>query len=291
MKIALGTVQFGMDYGLSNLNGQTSKKEVFRILQYAKQSKIDLLDTAPSYGDSEKLLGDNLGNHSWRCVIKTPQFLVEKIDTSHVSILNKTFHKSLANLRQTNVHALLLHSCYDLFSPGGELLIKEMQKLKSLGLIQKVGISLYNANQIEIILDKYDIDLIQLPINILDQKLLLEGWLRKIKDRKIEIHARSVFLQGLLLMPVNSIPSYFSPIKHKFEMLQANADDLSVSKLDLLLSFVMSIKEIDQIIVGVNSLSQLKEIINAREIKMNSKDYKNYAVDSPVYVNPSMWKL
>ena len=142
MKIALGTAQFGMDYGLSNLNGQTTKKEVSRIIQYASQSKINLLDTAPSYGNSESILGDTIVNQSWRYVLKTPQFADKKIDNSHFEVLKKTFYQSLDNLRQTNVYGLLLHSCNDLLKPGGELLLKEMEVLKSMGIVKKIGVSL-----------------------------------------------------------------------------------------------------------------------------------------------------
>lgn len=291
-KIALGTVQFGLDYGISNIYGKTDKQEVSQILEHASNNLIDLIDTASMYGNSEEIIGKSINNlSSWKIVTKTPHFNDIQINPSHAKSLSNFFRQSLIKLNRKKVYALLLHSCDDLLKPNGKLLFEEMQILKSQGFVKKIGVSLYDEYQIEKILDKFDIDIIQLPFNILDQKLLIGGWLKKIKDNNIEIHARSPFLQGLLLMPLNSIPSYFSPIQHKFEMLQANADDLSVSKLDLLLSFVMSIQEIDQIIVGINNLSQLKEIIDIRKIKMNPSDYKNYAVDNPIYVNPSIWQL
>ena len=291
MKIALGTAQFGMDYGLSNLNGQTTKKEVSRIIQYASQSKINLLDTAPSYGNSESILGDTIVNQSWRYVLKTPQFADKKIDNSHFEVLKKTFYQSLDNLRQTNVYGLLLHSCNDLLKPGGELLLKEMEVLKSMGIVKKIGVSLYSSEQIDLVLSKFNIDLVQLPINIFDQQFLRDGWLNKLKDYDIEIHARSAFLQGLLLMTNDLVPSYFFPIKKNLEEFYKSAKELSFSQLELALGYVLGVSEIDQVVVGVNTVEQLKEIIKATQVQINPMEFSDIAINDPTYTNPSLWKL
>jgi len=140
-------------------------------------------------------------------------------------------------------------------------------------------------------LGKFNIDLIQLPINIFDQHLFVDGWLEKLKNNDIEIHARSVFLQGLLLMSIGSISPYFSPIREKIEMFSQSAKDLSLSKLELALGYVMGINEIDKIVVGVNTIEQLREIIEATQVKVNPMEFTDVSIDNPIYTNPSLWKI
>jgi aryl-alcohol dehydrogenase-like predicted oxidoreductase len=290
MKIGLGAVQFGVDYGVSNTHGKTTEDEASKILKLAYGSGINLIDTAASYGGSEKILGKVIVNDNWRFVTKTPHFSDNYLNSTHVNQLQESFNQSLFNLRKKNIYGLLLHSCDDLLKPGGELIFKEMERLKSIGIIEKIGVSVYNSKQIEEIIGKFDIDLIQLPISIFDQRLFIDGWLEKIKNNDIEIHARSVFLQGLLLMPLESIPLYFSPIKEKIKMLSKSAKELSLSKLELALRYVTSIDEIDQVLVGVNTVSQLQEIIKAKQIQINPMDFTGNSIDSPIYVNPSLWE-
>jgi len=291
MKIALGTAQFGMNYGLSNLNGQTDTNEILSILKYAEDRNLNLLDTSPSYGNSEKVIGNAIINKNWRFVLKTPQFRDIKIDSRHVKILKNTFYNSLLNLKQSSVYGLLFHSCDDLLKPGGEILFKEMEKFKSQGFVNKIGVSVYNSEQINAILSRFKIDLIQIPFNIFDQQLLLDGWLEKIKNNNIEIHSRSSFLQGLLLMQPDLIPQYFLPIKKNIELLEELSRELSKNKLDLALGYVMSIPQIDQIIVGVNNLCQLKEMIDVKRLNLDPLDLVKYSINNPLFTNPSKWQL
>ena len=291
MKIALGTAQFGMDYGLSNTHGKTDKYEVSKILQYAYDYGISLIDTASSYGDSEKILGEVITNYYCKLVTKTPHFSDSYIDNSHVVKLKESFHQSLFNLKQKDIYGLLLHSCDDLLKPGGGLLLKEMEVLKSIGVVKKIGVSLYNSEQIDIVLSKFNIDLVQLPINIFDQQLLIGGWLDKLKDFDVEIHARSVFLQGLLLMTNDLVPPYFFPIKKNLEAFYKSAKELSLSQLELALGYVMGVSEIDQVVVGVNTVEQLKEIIKATQVQINPMEFSDISINDPAFTNPSLWKV
>ncbi|MBT4731423.1 aldo/keto reductase, partial [Candidatus Woesearchaeota archaeon] len=210
-KLALGTAQFGLDYGISNVHGKTDKHNVNQILEFAYNNNIDTIDTAAMYGNAESVVGGSINNsHSWKIVTKTPSFIGDCVDKTDVERLRRAFKKSILNLGRKNIYGLLIHSCDDLFKPGGSLLFKEMEALKSIGAVEKIGVSVYSSRQIEMVLNKFNIDLIQLPINILDQNLLIDGWLKKIKEKGIEIHARSVFLQGVLLMPRHTLPAYFS---------------------------------------------------------------------------------
>ena len=290
MKIALGTAQFGMDYGLSNIHGKTDKYEASKILQYAYDYGISLIDTASSYGDSEKILGEVITN-SCKLVTKTPHFSDSYIDNSHVVKLKESFRQSLFNLRQKDIYGLLLHSCDDLLKPGGSFLFQEMEDLKSIGVVKKIGVSLYNSEQIDMVLSKFNIDLVQLPINIFDQQLLIGGWLDKLKDYDVEIHARSAFLQGLLLMTNDLVPPYFFPIKKNLEVFYKSAKELSLSQLELALGYVMGISEIDQVVVGVNTVEQLKEIIKATQVQINPMDFTDIYINDPAFTNPSLWKV
>ena len=291
MKIGLGAVQFGVDYGVSNTHGKTTKYEVSQILQFAYENGISLIDTATSYGSSENILGKVITNDDWRFVTKTPHFSDNSLNSTHVNQLKESFNQSLFNLRKKNIYGLLLHSCDDLLKPGGELIFREMERLREIGMVKKIGVSAYSSKQISAILGKFNIDLIQLPINIFDQHLFVDGWLEKLKNNDIEIHARSVFLQGLLLMSIGSISPYFSPIREKIEMFSQSAKDLSLSKLELALGYVMGINEIDKIVVGVNTIEQLREIIEATQVKVNPMEFTDVSINNPIYTNPSLWKI
>jgi len=289
-RLAIGTVQFGMDYGVSNRLGQTTPSQVVKILELAHKNNIKTLDTAASYGNSEEILGRKLGDFDWDIVLKTPHFNGEK---STEKLLNECFHKSLRLLGRDNSYALLIHNCNDLFNPYGEKLFKEMEKLRSLGLIDKIGVSVYTVDQIDFLLNNFSIDIIQVPVNIFDQRLVSSGKLKELKKKGVEIHARSVFLQGLLLMPIGSIPSYFLPIKDAFNRLSDKANELSLSKLELTLGYVLGIKEIDKVIVGVNTVNQLKQIIAAENINININISKlnKISVKNPLFIDPICWKI
>jgi aryl-alcohol dehydrogenase-like predicted oxidoreductase len=295
MKIALGTVQFGVLYGISNNLGQTKKSEVEKILKYSYKNGIDMLDTAPSYGDSEGIVGDIIHNYSdnkhWRVITKTPHFKGDTIGDKQTNELLENFKISSNKLGEKNIYGLLVHDCNDLFLPGGEKLFNEMNNLKKNGLIKKIGVSLYSSKQIDTLLNNYDIDLVQLPVNILDQRLVNGRQLSRLKEHGVEIHVRSIFLQGLLLMPLNSIPSWFEPIMDKLCLLHQEARKQNMSVLQLAIAFVQSISDIDRVIIGVNTLDQMKEVINAASIKIDITDFSNLAVNDITYLNPSNWKV
>jgi aryl-alcohol dehydrogenase-like predicted oxidoreductase len=291
MKIALGTAQFGLNYGVSNKQGKTSKKQVLSILKYAHENNINFLDTAANYGNSEEVVGEVNLVKNWNIITKTISFQDDQITNRDTNKLKKYFNNSLKKLKKESIYGLLIHSCDDLFKPGGDKLFKEIENIRSSGCVEKIGVSVYNNNQIDRLLSEYDFDLVQLPISILDHRLIESGALEKIKDTGAEIHARSVFLQGILLMPLDVVPSYFLPIRKKLESLKNISQELNMSALELAFGFVNSISEIDKIIVGLNTVEQLFEIINAAQIQVKYSDFSELAVDNEDIVNPSLWRL
>jgi len=294
VKIALGTVQLGMDYGISNQLGQTEKSKAKKILQYASEQGIHIFDTAPSYGNSENIIGNFIRNNpNSKCcniVTKTPYFKVDIIDSKQVNDLFKNFESSQNKLGTKYIYGLLIHNCNDLFSSGGKKLLNAMEKLKKDGFVKKIGVSLYDGQQVDQLLDNYSIDLVQLPVNILDQRLIKGGQLAKLKKYNVEVHARSAFLQGLLLMSPNNIPSWFDPVRGVLESFHKEAKKRNMSVLQLALSFVQSIDEIDKVIVGVNTLRQLQEVVSAASIRVNTTELSYISIDDPAFINPVNWK-
>ena len=198
-KLALGTVQFGTDYGI-NSGIKVDPNEVTNIINCARNNDISLLDTAQLYGSSEKVLGD-INTQDFDIVTKSRGFYQEAITEKEAVFVINDLHKSLKLLKQKSLYAFLVHHGEDLLKPGGEMIFNQLQSLKKQGLVNKIGISAYIDNQLIEIIDRFDIDIIQLPMNILD-------WRWKIHEKKILkrkkrgsfiVHARSTLLQGLIL--------------------------------------------------------------------------------------------
>lgn len=291
MKLGLGTAQFGMDYGVSNVIGKVPIHEVQKILGLARQHGVSILDTAFAYGESEKILGNVLtSGSSFSIVTKTPAFESEVITKRDVAKLSNAFVLSLKKLQQVSIYGLLAHTVDDLLKHGGGLLWDEMKNLKAQGLVEKIGVSIYTAVQIDNILDKYSIDFIQLPINIFDQRLLLSGYLEKLKKRNIEVHARSAFLQGILLTKLEDLPSYFKPFCNHLQRYYEFIYKHNWSPVQAALGFVLGIDAIDTVLLGVDSEKQLREIMNAAK-PLDFTLFQQFAVDDELLLNPSKWKL
>jgi aryl-alcohol dehydrogenase-like predicted oxidoreductase len=291
MKIILGTVQFGVSYGVSNTSGKTTIQEASDILNYAWKNEINTIDTASNYGNSESVIGELTGKNKWNIITKTPS-LDNCIDIRDcIKSIDISLEKSLHYLGVGSVSALLIHSANDLLDSKGFQLFNHMKHLKDMGLVEKIGVSVYAYDQIDYILGNYEVDIIQLPVNILDQRLIESGHLAKIKQYGVEIHARSVFLQGLLLMPLCKLPNHFSKVSDSINRFLMHSHERSLSSVELALGFVQDIQEIDKVVVGANTVNQLIEIIDASNVKVNYKEYTDLSLSDPYYLNPSNWKL
>ena len=294
MKIGLGTVQFGLDYGVSNPQGITPTAEVKHILTLAWKSGITILDTAVSYGMSEEVIGQNISEGmSFKIVTKTPLFKKDRIDKTDAARLKETFLQSLRRVKQSAIYGLLVHHASDLLVPGGPYLWQAMEALKASGLVKKIGVSVYLPREIEELLGKYHPDLIQLPVNVFDQRMIQGGYLRHLKDLGIEIHSRSVFLQGLLLMSHEELSPHFNPIRPIVMQYRRAMQQQRISPLAAALGFIYQQPQIDYIIVGVNNHTHLEEIINVvHNIEtLSDFDFSDYAVDEEFIINPSLWRL
>lgn len=281
MKLALGTVQFGLDYGVSNKNGKVSLELVGEILNYAKEIGIDTLDTASLYGTSEEVLG-RFDLEDFNVVTKTI-----KIDHSLDRIQNfdkfkEAFFASQKKLGYIQLHGLMFHEANDLLSNQELALWDLFEDFKQKEYVRKIGVSVYSPKQLEDILNLVDIDIVQLPLNILDQRFLY--LLPELKKKNIEIHIRSTFLQGLLLMDTCQLNSYFEPIK---EVLQKLPQD----RLEAALGFVKNIKEVDKIVVGITTKNELQEIYSQYNKDVQGIDFSQFAIQDEKFINPSKWEM
>jgi aryl-alcohol dehydrogenase-like predicted oxidoreductase len=288
MKLALGTVQFGLDYGVANTIGQVDKNEIKKILTFAKQEGIDTLDTAIGYGDSEKYLG-HAGIDGWNVITKLPEIKAEHSDIDFW--VNSQINNSLLHLNVLSVSGILLHRPLQLLEKNGLRLWSSLEDLKERGIVKKIGFSVYGPDDLDKLWKAGFLpDIVQAPYNIFDQRLKDSGWLSKLNDNKVEVHTRSVFLQGLLLMSSDKRPKYFSKWNNIFDEWDLWLKTNNISGLEVALNFVLSEDLIDKIIVGVDSKIQLSEVISAS---------KNYTLGVPkilnttddILINPSLWDM
>jgi len=279
MKLALGTVQFGLDYGITNHGGQVAIDEVKDILDYAKTNNIDTLDTAARYGNSEQILGE-VGVNSYRIITKTTPL------KNGVDGVIKGFYQSLDNLNIGQVDGLLIHNIDDVKDRRFGDLFHKLNKLKEEGLINKIGFSTYTPDQVDFLLENFDFDLIQVPFNVFDTRLIEGGQLQALKKKNIEIHARSIFLQGVLL-DFDNLSNYFSRWKKQFDEYQGTVEKSGLSLLEYALNFTLNVQEIDKILVGVNSKKQLEEVVWS----IKNKDRLDaHSIGDVDLLNPSLWK-
>lgn len=281
MKLALGTVQFGLDYGIANTAGRVSSGEISRILDTARDAGISMLDTAVAYGDSEERLGD-AGIEGFSVVSKLPSLVHETL------IVADAIRASLARLRQRSLHGLLLHRSSDLSGDGGERTYAALNALKDKGLVEKIGVSIYDPEELEPIIGRYDIDLVQAPYNVLDRRLSTGGWLARLKQTGIEVHTRSAFLQGLLLMPKSRRPERFAQWAPQLDAWDAWLAETGQSPLAAAVSLAISEESIDRVIVGVDNDAQLREIIAACGTLAPQAPLRLASNDERL-INPAMW--
>lgn len=293
MELGLGTAQFGTEYGLSNEDGKVSLETVRTLLNIANQSGIRVLDTAAAYGDSETVLGQCMGKgNSFRVISKLPPLKKDAINKEDIAFLKKTFCESLHKLKKDKLSGLLCHLSSDLLVPGGDTIYKYMRSLKDRGQVEKIGVSIYTGEEIDRLLHFYDFDIVQLPMNVLDQRLIKSGHIAKLKEKKIEIHIRSAFLQGLILMPLDRINPFFALIMPVLKEYKAYIESYSLSPVEGAFGFLRMQSGLNVILTGVANENQLKANIEAFKVKLpSSLDFSPFALDKKEMINPYLWKL
>ncbi|MGZ9710867.1 aldo/keto reductase [Glaciimonas sp. GNP009] len=284
-RLALGTAQFGLSYGIANQNGQVTRPDAKAMLQLAAENDIDTLDTAIAYGESETCLGE-VGTPGFSLVTKLPAVPDGCANVS--AWVQNQVAASLSRLGVNSVYGLLLHRPEQLLGIDGKTLYQTLQALKETGLVQKVGISVYAPSELEALAQGYRFDLVQAPFNLVDRRLHMTGWLQRMKDDGVEIHTRSAFLQGLLLMPLAAIPAQFAPWVNLWSKWHEWLARHNISAVQASLAFPLSFPEIDRVVVGAESMRQLTQIIGAAssDVPYNLPDLQ---CDAENLINPARW--
>ena len=216
-RLGLGTVQFGLEYGVSNRAGHPGEREVANILARAIEMGIGYIDTAPAYGDAEAMVGRYLPDgHGLRIVTKTPPITDTTIDARHGRLVLDSLATSLDRMRVDNVHGFLVHHAADLAKSGWQHVVEAIAEARARGWAGRIGASIYNSDQLALVETRFAPQLVQLPLNVLDRRPIVSGVLARLKAGGVEIHARSVFLQGLLLMKPSEFAGFLSPNSRRY---------------------------------------------------------------------------
>ena len=282
MKLGLGTVQFGLKYGINNATGKPELRQIKETLQKATQCGISLVDTAADYGESENNLGETLQeDHHFKIVTKT-----SKNGTARESLF-----RSLERLKRYQVYGFLIHDFRQFESRPS--IWKEMVQLRNEGLITKAGFSLYLPEQLNLILNLLtDFDIVQIPYSILDQRF--EKHFGQLKERGVEIHVRSVFVQGLVFIKTQDLHPFFNPIKFKLEELNSISKETRKSIENLCLNFVNANPYVDKIIVGVDTEQNLEQnvaVLNESLTQDELNRLRNLKDDNEQMILPYNWNF
>ena len=286
MKLAIGTAQLGSAYGVANTSGILPEKEMKKIFDRAALEGIDTIDTARSYGESEIILGNSCVDN-FKVITKLPTVPDNCLNIE--KWVDNYIERSLISLKLKKIYGILLHNPNQLLSDSGKVLFRALENYKKNGVISKIGISIYSPSQLDLILPKFSIDIVQAPFNIVDRRILNSGWLEKLSKKNIETHIRSVFLQGLLLMQYEKIPNQFSNWNRVWLKWKNWLLDNEISPVHACISFVDSFQEVDKIIVGFDSFAHFDQIIVASK-KLPINNIINIELEDELLINPSYWR-
>lgn len=284
-KFIIGTAQFGLNYGINNLNNKLQLPEMKLILNDAKKNDINFIDTAISYGNSEDNLG-KIGVKDFKIISKLP-----KLPNKTTNVKSWVIQQAKLSIKKLNIeklYGLLLHNPSDLFGPNGKNIIEALKELKLSRLVSKIGVSIYDPEELDDIFSLLKFDIVQSPLNIVDRRLINSGWLSRLNNKGVEVHARSIFLQGLLLMKEKQLPKKFLMFDKHFKKWFQFYKKNKLSPLNECLNFAFNNTFIDKYVIGVDSIENLKEIINCK-IKKNKRNYNNLKSENKFLIDPRTW--
>jgi spore coat polysaccharide biosynthesis protein SpsF len=283
-RIGIGTVQFGTIYGITNMHGQVPRATVAEILQVALEAGIRLLDTAAMYGESEGVLG--------ALVPKGDSFqITTKTTTSAIGLKGviERARESHRTLGGRQIHGLLVHSASDLHSSNGPELWAALQGLRDEGLFARIGISAYGSDDPIDLARRYHPDIIQLPVSVLDQRPERTGVIKTLKDLGVEVHARSVFLQGAIFLKPSELPLGLAHMRPRLEAFHTRLAELGLSPVQAGIGYPLSIPEIDCAVVGISSVEEARDILDATASVPAGVPWEELGVDDEVLLDPRLW--
>ena len=296
MNYCLGTVQFGLEYGIQG-NGKPQREKVFEILSYAIKNGIGILDTASAYGEAEKVLGEYFRENAHMLnrvgvvsKLKPDAFEKQKVDL-WPEIAVKNAKESLKKIGLDRFYAYLFHNAMYIYDKSAVMALNEV---KEMGLADRIGVSIYNPDEAMKALEYPQIKAIQIPYNLLDHRLDQCGFFSKAKDQGVVIFARSSLLQGLLMMDPEHLPERVSFAKDYLKTFQSLCRQYNSLPLNTAIGYVGNKEGIDYIVFGVDNINQLKEYISMKESKLNEELVveieKTFEKVEEKLVNPVLWK-
>jgi aryl-alcohol dehydrogenase-like predicted oxidoreductase len=284
-RLILGTAQFGLPYGVANRSGLIDRTEAAKILNLAWSEGIDTLDTAAAYGESERRLGE-IGVRQWRIVSKLPA--VPESAANVGAWVRTQIATSLRLLGTASLYGLLLHRPQQLLEPVGKALYRALLEAKDRGEVTKIGVSIYAPEDLDALGSHFKLDLVQGPLNIFDRRLSATGWLAKLHSAGVEVHIRSIFLQGLLLMDPVTRPARFNAWQPLWDQWHRWLEEQSITPLQACMGFGLSQSDVDGIVVGVDSLLHLEGILESMK-RVPLPPPEHLKTDDLELINPSRW--
>lgn len=283
-KLILGTVQFGLKYGINNSLGKPEKKSVFDILSYAYENGIKYLDTAELYGNAHELIGEFHKSHP-----KTKFNIITKFPHDFEDSLDNKINNYLSQLNVDYLEAILFHSFESYLNYKSHL--NNLVKLKS-KTVKYIGVSVYTNEQMNEVIDDINIDIIQIPFNLFDNLNLRGELINKAKSKNKIIHTRSAFLQGLFFMKKNNPCSIRIKLENELNIVEKISIKSSIPIGSIALNYCLMQANIDGVLIGVDSLEQLKENIDFAKNKIPNKyldEINAILINNIELLNPSTW--
>ena len=291
-KLCLGTAQFGLDYGVTNTSGKVSHSKAYDILTLAAKFKFEYLDTAQAYGDSEYVIGcNNKISSRYRLITKLLPQHSQFFTSDDIVNWEQSFKESCCRLNVSTIDTLLLHSSADLLKPGNQYLRNWLKSLKDRGLVLNIGVSIYESSDL-IGLVQGSVDVVQLPISLFDQRLILDGTIENLSRAGVKVYARSIFLQGLMVTHSSKWPNWIDPsfVNHMF-LLERMAEVKNCEVIDLVLSFVKSQRSLHGVVIAVCNTTELAQIMNSwnLEAKWADCEWSQWAWNECSTLDPRLW--
>ncbi len=296
MELCLGTVQFGMNYGIKGQK-QPSVEQAVEMLDYATQNGISTIDTANAYGTAEDVVGSFLAN---KTIARDKLFIISKFrpnllddvaENEYYRIMRENLENTLSRLGTDYLDSYLLHSARYVFS---DEIISTLNRMKQDGLVKRVGVSVYEPEEAKKCIERPNVDFMQLPYSIFDQRMEKAGVFEAAKSDSIQIHSRSAFIQGLILMEEDEVPPFLAKAKPIVRKISLLCERHGLSRISLAMNYVKQQRRISHLVFGVDNLAQLKEDINifkediSRDIIEDiAKEFTDIEAD---VVMPSLWK-
>ncbi len=286
-KLILGTVQLGIPYGINNHTGQPNQSTANEILHSAWEAGIRLLDTAESYGNAQQVIGHYHASQSVSFDVIT-KLMPGKQPTE----VRSSLIEDIKVMNVDSLYGFMFHHL-DVFKQNVSAL-DDLKSMKAEGLIKRIGVSVYSNDELEYVLNFPEINLIQLPFNMLDNWYQRGESIKKAKEKGIEIHVRSVFLQGLFFMKEAEIPVKLNPLVPFLRQLGNICEEFNMTMEMAAMGYALARPEIDKVLIGVETPAQLQNNLKQITQLQISNDFMSAVeeiyVSETELLSPVNWK-